>query len=475
MDVSIGETIRTLRTARGLSLAELADDLASPDLLDEIESGRALAPYPLLIRVADRLGEPIDRLLADVDPHALLQAAIRVAQYDVAAGHPHRARDILTHLPEASFHTRSLSEYRLTLARALRGLGEEEEAVALLIPLAEAAQSADDARLAFYALRELGFAECDRGNVPGAVRLWKDALARVDALAATYAVPSHELHALAVELYLHLDDLDPHAEGFDVPWRRSSFDPQPRLRAEFAPADAAAPVSKPPSAPKDRPYLAAAERMAASAPALFVVAEELIADALRHLAVDPAQARALAEQASTLLFVGRLAEIEASLHVRLLGAAPGAARLSTRLERAYLMTAVSPGRDLAAFADEIARQLDDGEIDRAATLLESAQAIAAELPDLEDLTARRARLKLTLLDMEAAYAKRPRERASLRKRLIAYEQSFPEWGEAALHRRACQLLIRWLAEARDFESALRYVQKLDALSREPRPPVPFVF
>ncbi|WP_148260219.1 helix-turn-helix domain-containing protein [Alicyclobacillus acidocaldarius] len=475
MDVSIGEAIRTLRTARGLSQADLADDLASPDLIDELESGRALAPYSLLIRVADRLGEPIDKLVAGADPHALLQAAIRVAQYDVAAGHPHRARDILTHLPEASFHTRSLSEYRLTLARALRGLGEEEEAVALLIPLAEAAQGANDPRIAFYALRELGFAECDRGNVPGAVRLWKDALARVDALAATHAIPWHELHALALELYLHLDDLDPHDEGFDIPWRRTSFDPQPRLRAEFAPADAALPVSKPPSAPTDRPYLAAAERMAASAPALFVVSEQLIADALCHLAVDPAQAKALAEQASTLLFVGRLAEAQASLHARLFARDRAAVSLSTRLRHAYLMTAVSPGRDLAAFADEIARLLDEGEIDRAATLLESAKAIAAELPDLEDLTAKRARLKLNLLDMEAAYAKRPRERASLRKRLIAYEQSFPDWGDAALHRRACQLLIRWLAEAREFELALRYVQKLDVLSREPRPPVPFVF
>ncbi|WP_206880088.1 helix-turn-helix domain-containing protein [Alicyclobacillus mali (ex Roth et al. 2021)] len=474
MDVSIGEAIRTLRTARGLSQTELAGETASPDEIDAIESGRALAPYPLLIRVADLLGEPIDKLLADVDPLALLQAAIRVAQYDVAAGHPHRARDILTHLPEASFHTRSLSEYRLTLARALRGLGADEEAVALLVPLAEAAQNADDPRMAFYALRELGFAECDRGNVPAAVRLWKDALARVDALASTHAIPSHELHALALELYLHLDDLDPHAEGFDVPWRRTSFAPQPRLRAEFAPAPAPAPVSKPPKAPRERPYLAAAEQLSASAPALFAVAEGLAADALRHLAVDPARARALAEQATALLFVGRLSEAHASLHLRL-GAAPGAGRLSTRLQDAYLMTAVSPGCDLAAFADEIASLLDEGELERAAMLLEMAQAIAAELPESEDLAARRARLKLTLLEMEAAYAKRPRERASLRKQLIAYEQSFPDWGEASLHRRTCQNLIRWLAEAREFDLALRYIQKLDELMREPRPPVPFVF
>ncbi|MDI9259018.1 helix-turn-helix domain-containing protein [Alicyclobacillus sendaiensis] len=475
MDVSIGEAIRTLRTARGMSLADLAGDAESLQALDDVESGRALAPYPLLIRVADRLGEPIDKLVAGADPHGLLQAAIRVAQYDVAAGHPHRARDILTHLPEASFHTRSLSEYRLTLARALRALGDEEEAVALLVPLAESAQSANDARIAFYALRELGFAECDRGNVPGAVRLWKDALARVDALLAAHAVPPHELRALALELYLHLDDLDPHGEGFDVPWRRSSLDSQPRLRAAFAPADTAKPLSRPPRAPADRPYLAAAERMANAAPALFAVAEELVADALRHLAVDPAQARALAEQASILLFVGRLAEIEASLHARLLESFPGASRLSARLQRGYLMTAVSPGRDLAAFTDEIAQALDEGEIDRAWTLLESAKAAAEELPDLDDLAARRARLKLALLDMEAAYAKRPRERASLCKRLAAFEQSFPEWGDALLRRRACQLLVRWLAEARDFEGALRYVQKLDALCREPRPPAPFVF
>lgn len=457
-----------------MDLEDLARDLTSPDLLDEIEAGKAQAPYTLLIRLADRLGEPMDALLSDVDAHALLQAAIRIAQYDVAAGHHERARDVLTHLPEASFHTRSLSEYRLTLARALRGLGEDEEAVKLLIPLAESATGGDDARLAFYALRELGFAECDRGNLPGAVRHWKDALARVDAIAASHAVLPQELLALALELYLHLDDLDPHDEGFDVPWRRTRFEPQPRLQAEFAPVDSSAPRPCPNAAPADRPYLAAAERLAASAPALFALAEGLMADALGRLASDPAQARALAEQASALLFVGRLTDMRALLDARLAGA--GAPSLSARLRRAYLMTAVSPGRDLASLADEIERKLDDGEIDNAAALLEAARAIAEELPDLTGLAAKRAQLKLTLFDLEAAYAKRPpRERAQLRQQLLAYEQSFPDWGDVATRRRACELLVRWCAEARDFEQALRYVQKLDDLSREPRPPVPFVF
>ncbi|WP_234969426.1 helix-turn-helix domain-containing protein [Alicyclobacillus vulcanalis] len=488
--MSIGETIRTLRTSRGLSQAELAGELISPERLNEIESGRALAPYPLLIQLADRLGASIDSLVGDADPHGLLQAAIHVAQYDIAAGHYSRARHMLTHLPEASFHTRGLAEYRLTLARALRGDGADAEAVQLLLPLAEAAEASGDARVAFYALRELGYAECDRGNVPAAVRLWKDALAHVDAIAASRAIPAAELRALTLQLYLHLDDLDPRDEGFDVPWKRTSLDPQPPLRAEFAPVAAAPEPSAPGSAapdaagsgpsspapgaawaPPDRPHLAAALRWADGGSALFAMCEKLANEALCHLATDPSQARALADQATELLYVGRLAEMETALDARL-GKAEG---FSSRLQRAYLTTAVSPWSELAAFGDEIAERLEASDVERAALWMELARSIERLLPPAADVSAKRARLKLDLLALETAYLQRPQDRAALRQRLLEYEQSFPEWGETAVRMRACRLLVQWLAEARDFEQALRYVQKIDLLGREPRPQVPFVF
>ncbi|MCI0183468.1 helix-turn-helix domain-containing protein [Sulfoacidibacillus ferrooxidans] len=56
----IGQRIRELRIARGLTQTQLADDMVTPSMISQIEAGRAMPSETLLKRLAERLETPAD-------------------------------------------------------------------------------------------------------------------------------------------------------------------------------------------------------------------------------------------------------------------------------------------------------------------------------------------------------------------------------------------------------------------------------
>ncbi|SDW79849.1 DNA-binding transcriptional regulator, XRE-family HTH domain [Alicyclobacillus hesperidum] len=482
--VSIGEKIRDLRIQRGMSQVDLADDLVKPSMISQIESGKVKPSYTLLIELAKRLGEPVETFLSELDPHFLLQANIRLAQYELATGRPQVARQLIENLPRASLQTRNLAEYRLTLARVHRACGEYPEAVRELEQLREHAYSAQDWRLLFYVLRETGQAEYDRGNLEGALGEWREAVALADRMEGKSGISPLEWTQSLIELHLHLDALDPGGKGFSVPWQRPT--------SALLPALATPPeVAGPPEisleendvigdfTAEKRPYLAKAQAFAQRMPTLWAVSERLAQEALALMPIDPATARRWAEQANALVTYAQLIESSLAVRTRTQEAAEpnhehnnfSTNDLQTIEQTAFAMTALHPRSRLHEACKQIRECLQREEVAKAAELIEEVKALLALTEEPDSPSNRDIALELNLLEIELAALSGQRE-ASL-QRLVQYEAEYPNWGNPEHRRRACALLTMWYGDVGDVDRVLAYCRKMEELTEGARPSLPF--
>lgn len=464
-----------------MSQVDLAGDLVRPSMISQIESGKVKPSYTLLMELAKRLGEPVETFLTELDPHFLLQATIRLAQYNLATGRPQAARQLLENLPRASLQTRNLTEYRLVLARVHRACGEYPEAVRELEQLREHAYSAQDWRLLFYVLRETGQAEYDRGNLGGALQEWREAVTLADRLEEKSNISPLDLTQSMIELHLQLDLLDPAGEGFSAPWQRSITALLPSLSVPPQIPDAhfvhAAETDTP--SRQNRPYLNRAADLARRMPTLWTVTERLVQAALELMPTDPATARQWAEQANTLVSYAQL--IEADIEVR--NRTQEAARYNegqdnlwtnewkTVEQTAVAMTTLSPQSRLHDACKQIRKHLQRKEVEAAAAFIADAKALLALTGDPDSMMNRDMELQLALLDIELAEQRGHREESL--QRLVQYEAEYPEWGNPEYRRRACALLTLWYGDAGDVDRVLTYCRKMEELACEARPSLPF--
>src|SRR5438105_4865652 len=131
---TLGQRIRKVRQARGMTLAQVAGADFSRAFLSQVEMGRSQPSTRVLRVIAARLGQPVDYLLGGADLDREL--AVERARLALIKGSPRRALELL---PETLEERSPLgSDARLCAAEALVRLGHEAEAAHLV---------ADDERL----------------------------------------------------------------------------------------------------------------------------------------------------------------------------------------------------------------------------------------------------------------------------------------------------------------------------------------
>lgn len=127
---TLGERIRKLRAERGLSLAKVAQGDFSRAFLNQVELGRAQPSTRVLRVIAGRLGTQVDYLLEGRLPGLDRELALERARILLLRG---RARQALTALEGIDGSDWPVAtDARLTRAQALKALGRDEEALAIL-------------------------------------------------------------------------------------------------------------------------------------------------------------------------------------------------------------------------------------------------------------------------------------------------------------------------------------------------------
>jgi transcriptional regulator with XRE-family HTH domain len=137
---TIGDRLRELRTARGLSQQALSGEGISPGYVSLIESGKRTPSAAAAAKLAERLGiEPGELLgLAEQDDQAATDQArleLNFARLALANGTPSEAVRGLRRVDLAGVDASTAHEASLALADALEQTGEVDEALRVLVDL----------------------------------------------------------------------------------------------------------------------------------------------------------------------------------------------------------------------------------------------------------------------------------------------------------------------------------------------------
>jgi transcriptional regulator with XRE-family HTH domain len=167
---SIGERIRRVRHARGMSLAKVSGGDFSRAFLNQVELGRSQPSTRVLRVIAGRLGTEVDYLLEGRFPGIERELALEKGRVLLSRGEARRALAALRPVAESSEWPIG-TDARLSQAQALRVLGRDEEALAILAREKELIASHRDAQR-LKRLRSLQRGEAittGRGGIAAAV------------------------------------------------------------------------------------------------------------------------------------------------------------------------------------------------------------------------------------------------------------------------------------------------------------------
>jgi len=133
----IGDRIRALRTAAGLSQTALAGDAFSPSYISLIEGGRRVPTDSALAVFAARLDSTTEYLRHGESGPSESKARLEIdyAKLALASGEAAEARDRMLALDLAGIASVLHADILMTLARAYEGLGDLEASIGVLEPL----------------------------------------------------------------------------------------------------------------------------------------------------------------------------------------------------------------------------------------------------------------------------------------------------------------------------------------------------
>ncbi len=209
MASTLGQRLRALRVERGLSQAELADDLVSPSYVSLIESGRRSPERDVLEGLARRLGCSAFYLQSGVTPEEVTEQKLRLqfGEIALANGAVEEARDRFSELASAgSAEVRNSATWGL--ARAQEACGDLHAALNHLDALLQASRSGEPGA---PGLLRLLMGRCrlyrDAGDFARSVAVGEEALREVRELGLEGSEEEIRLAATLVGSYWARGDL----------------------------------------------------------------------------------------------------------------------------------------------------------------------------------------------------------------------------------------------------------------------------
>ncbi len=128
----LGARVRSARTAGGLTLRAVAQDLLSIGYLSRIESGKRRPDLAMLEAVARRLGLDMDQLLGDEAPDPAVQLVLDFAEIAVGLGDAKSALEHLETLDREQLNLADAWRADMVRAQALEATGDLNGAIEAL-------------------------------------------------------------------------------------------------------------------------------------------------------------------------------------------------------------------------------------------------------------------------------------------------------------------------------------------------------
>jgi tetratricopeptide (TPR) repeat protein len=180
---AIGDRLRELRLARGMSQQALAGDGISPAYVSLIESGKRTPSREMTERLATRLGVGVDELVQPVAASVSDESRVEVnfARLALANGDPHEAIRCLDRADLAQLDNQAACDATMVLAYAHRETGQLEVALDLLESLAERCRREEAWTSVALVATTLAVMSIEAGDVSRAADVAHRALEEVEA------------------------------------------------------------------------------------------------------------------------------------------------------------------------------------------------------------------------------------------------------------------------------------------------------
>jgi tetratricopeptide (TPR) repeat protein len=155
-EISLGQRIREMRMRKGMTQIDLAKGLCTPSMISQVESDRARPSYKLLIGISERLGVPLEELLAPVELSLDFVSTFKMAQAMAAAGEYTVAIPQLLNLLENPRPHVSATDIQFLLGTCCLHTNELRQAEKIFSEIEETAILRQDDSLLASALHQLG-------------------------------------------------------------------------------------------------------------------------------------------------------------------------------------------------------------------------------------------------------------------------------------------------------------------------------
>jgi HTH-type transcriptional regulator, quorum sensing regulator NprR len=181
--MSLGQKIRELRIAKGLTQSDLGSGLVTPSMISQIESDKANPSYKVLEAIAEKLETPLEHFLADVQTQLEQTSAHKVAKALLSSDNFERAVNLLEALLDRPSPNLNLVEVRFDLGECYLKLGRYEDSVALFEEVIDLATQKGQPVAMLQALNKLGLIEKIRKKYHLAIYHWRKAYEQFEQLA----------------------------------------------------------------------------------------------------------------------------------------------------------------------------------------------------------------------------------------------------------------------------------------------------
>ncbi|KEO81079.1 tetratricopeptide repeat protein [Tumebacillus flagellatus] len=180
--MSLGQKIRELRIAKGLTQSDLGSGLVTPSMISQIESDKANPSYKVLEAIAEKLETPLEHFLADIQTQLEQTSAHKVAKALLSSRNYERATGLLESLLDKPAPNLNLIDVKSDLGDCYMNLGDYERAIAEFQDVLEIAKEKENTPALLTALNKLGVIEQKRQKYHRAIYQWRKAYELFDDL-----------------------------------------------------------------------------------------------------------------------------------------------------------------------------------------------------------------------------------------------------------------------------------------------------
>ena len=180
--MSLGQKIRELRVAKGLTQSDLGSGLVTPSMISQIESDKANPSYKVLEAIAEKLETPLEFFLSDIQTQLEQTSAHKVAKALLASNNYDRAMGLLESLLDKPTTNLNMIEVQSDLGECMMQLGRSQEALDMFERVLETAKQKEMPLACLQALNKLGMLEEKRQKYHMAIYHWRKAYEMFDQL-----------------------------------------------------------------------------------------------------------------------------------------------------------------------------------------------------------------------------------------------------------------------------------------------------